>query len=148
VFWLGVINKFFFYFFSIYKDITKQPQPMDIQENNHSRKVRRVLNSKFGFVPVLDWNLNHWFPYSEERVQFVIRTKTFHGVVCIDVDPRGENVFIVGYADFDTNGVSTKILVHKDELIDFIDHLRPSSAPHRAPQCTTKPNDATEQVSF
>ena len=121
---------------------------MDIQENDHSRKVRRVLNSKFGLVPVLDWNLNHWFPISQERVQFVIRTKTFHGVICVDVDPKGENVFIVGYADFDHNGVATKILVHKDELIDFIEHLRPNSAPHRAPQGTEKPSNGMASRSF
>jgi hypothetical protein len=121
---------------------------MEIQENNHSRKVRRVLNSKFGFVPALDWNLQQWLPISEERVQFIIKTKTFHGVVCIDVDPISENVFIVGYADFDTNGVSTRILVHKDELIDFIEHLKPSTKPHRAPQDVSVPCDPTEKVSF
>lgn len=121
---------------------------MEIQENDHSRKVRRILNSKFGFIPATEWNLRHWFPQNEYRVQFVINKKDFHGVICVDVDPKSADVFIVGYADFNTNGVSQRILVHQTELIDFIDNLKPILQPHRAPKEDEIPNDPTTQVSF
>jgi len=121
---------------------------MDIKENTHSRNVRQILNSKEGFIPALEWNLSHWFPQSEKRVQFIVKKKDFHGVVCIDVDYKSENVFIVGYADFNVNSVSQAILVHKSELIDFISNLKPNSAPHRAPQDNEVPNESRKQDSF
>ena len=121
---------------------------MDVQENNHSRNIKRILNNKPGFIPAIAWNMQHWFPYNNERVQFVIKTQTFHGVVCVDIDPKSVNVFIVGYADFATNGVAVKILIHQDELIDFISNLKSGDAPHRAPQDVEVPIDPTRRSSF
>ncbi len=130
---------------------------METTETNHSRKIRRILNSTEKACPALDWSLRSWLPIRDSRVQFIINTETFHGVICIDVDYKSSEVFIIGCVDFLTNIVSKSLLIHQSELVDFINVLDRNNkqvferivlAPHRAPKFDGSPNSPENEYSF
>jgi len=121
---------------------------MERQENNHSRNVRRILNSKLGLIPALDWNLTQWLPVNEMRVQFFMKSKTFHGIVCISKNPIAEKNFIVGFVDFLNNEPVLEDIA-EDKLLEYIDSINPSKIGYRAPKCKAEPSSTNEkQNSF
>ena len=114
---------------------------METNENTHSRKVRKILFNQSEFAVSRRWNLTGWITMLN-RVEFVIQTKKFHGVICVETFEENKCYFLVGSSDFNTNGTVNWKVVSQNELFDFIDNLRGYEAPHSpSKDYFTIPND-------
>lgn len=111
---------------------------METKENTHSRKVRRIIFDQSEFAVTRRWNFTGWNVTQVNRVEFVIKTKTFHGAICV-VDYEGR--FLVGSSDFNTNGVVNWNVISESELFDYIDNIKGYEIPHSPKDYLTVPND-------